>query len=262
MIDPFKIDGPACISFSGGRTSGYLLWRILQAHGGTLPADVVACFANTGKEHAATLAFVRDCGARWGVPIVWLERGRGQVDFDGASRRGEPFAAMIDKRNYLPNPVARFCTSALKVEPIAAYMESLGYTEFATAVGLRADEPRRVAKLQGQDEKIAPLATAGITRADVLAFWADQDFDLALPTNGGITPLGNCDACFMKGADQILSIFRAEPARAAWWIAQEQKIGGTFRSDRPSYQQIHRMATQHGEMFGYDEALADCACTD
>lgn len=31
------------------------------------------CFANTGKEEEATLEFVRDCGERWGVPIVWIE---------------------------------------------------------------------------------------------------------------------------------------------------------------------------------------------
>ena len=61
MRDPFRTDGPTCISFSGGRTSAYMLWRVLQSHGGSLPDDCVVCFANTGKEEEATLRFVREC---------------------------------------------------------------------------------------------------------------------------------------------------------------------------------------------------------
>ena len=69
MRDSFKITEPTCISFSGGRTSAYMLWRVLQSNGG-LPPEAVVAFANTGKEDEATLRFVRDCGERWGVPIT------------------------------------------------------------------------------------------------------------------------------------------------------------------------------------------------
>ncbi len=64
MTDPYLIEGPALISFSGGRTSAYLLKHVLDAYGGTLPNNVIACFANTGKEMPQTLDFVRDCGQR------------------------------------------------------------------------------------------------------------------------------------------------------------------------------------------------------
>lgn len=53
--NPYLIEGPALISFSGGRTSAYMLHQIIQAHGGTLPDDVVVAFANTGKEREVTL---------------------------------------------------------------------------------------------------------------------------------------------------------------------------------------------------------------
>ena len=100
MSDPFKINSPTCISFSGGRTSAYMLWRVLQSNSGKLPDEAVVCFANTGKEDEATLQFVRDCSVNWDVPIVWVEYradapGFAVVDFACASRNGEPFEAML-----------------------------------------------------------------------------------------------------------------------------------------------------------------------
>ena len=73
MSDPFRIEGPAVISFSGGRTSAYMLRRILDAHDGALPPDVHAVFANTGREMPATLDFVAEVASRWNVPVTWLE---------------------------------------------------------------------------------------------------------------------------------------------------------------------------------------------
>lgn len=71
--NPFKIEAPAVISFSGGRTSGYMLYKILEAHQFKLPKDIYVTFANTGKECEETLEFVNDCEKHWGVKIHWLE---------------------------------------------------------------------------------------------------------------------------------------------------------------------------------------------
>jgi 3'-phosphoadenosine 5'-phosphosulfate sulfotransferase (PAPS reductase)/FAD synthetase len=73
MSNPYVITEPTCISFSGGRTSAYMLYHILQAHSGTLPSDAIICFANTGKEEESTLKFVHDCSVNWGVDIHWIE---------------------------------------------------------------------------------------------------------------------------------------------------------------------------------------------
>jgi hypothetical protein len=78
MTNPYQIEAPALISFSGGRTTGcYMLRHILDAYGGQLPKDVIPCFANTGKEMPQTLDFVQECGERWGASIVWLEYNPG-----------------------------------------------------------------------------------------------------------------------------------------------------------------------------------------
>ena len=282
ILDPFRIDGPTCISFSGGRTSAYMLWRVLQSNGG-LPADAVVCFANTGKENEATLRFVRDCSEQWNVPIVWVEYrpdGYAVVNFDTASRNGEPFEAIIRKRNYLPNPVARFCTVELKILRIADYMRSLGHDQFEVLVGIRADEPQRVANVRKNPsggtrgvERRMPLADAGITVTDVGAFWDQQTFTLELPTFKGKTLAGNCDLCFLKGASQVQSLIAEKPERAIWWAKMEalalasKPDGAVFRKDRPSYAQMLAFTQAQADAFGYAAAEADdgiecVGCTD
>jgi len=235
MTDPYKIEGPALISFSGGRTSGFMLHQIIAAHGGTLPDDVVVAFANTGKEREETLRFVHECGTRWGVRIYWLERrawvpGFEVVGFNSASRDGEPFGELIAKKKRLPNWQERWCTSYLKVEPIFGLMRSLGYADgqYIEAIGLRHDEGHRIlkglAKAEGKGRRVAyPLARAKVVKADVMAFWASQPFDLGLAGHEG-----NCDLCFLKGRGIKKAILRDRPEAAAWWAAQETEERGTF----------------------------------
>lgn len=273
-FDPFKITEPTCISFSGGRTSAYMLWRVLQSNGG-LPAEAIVCFANTGKEDEATLKFVQDCSVNWNVEIHWLEYRDAdpffeRVTFDTASREGEPFEALIRKRNYLPNPVTRFCTSELKIRSIHKYLKSLGWDHNETMdwVGMRADEQRRATKIA--DKSRIPLVTAGITKEDVGAFWKAQAFDLGLPNNNGVTMHGNCDLCFLKGGAQVLSLIAEKPERAVWWARMEalalalasKPSGAVFRSDRPSYASMSKFAAEQSDMFDPNEEAISCFCGD
>lgn len=277
MIDPFKITEPTCISFSGGRTSAYMLWRVLQSNNG-LPEDAIVCFANTGKEDEATLEFVRDCAVNWNVNINWLEfrddeKKYAVVNFETASRNGEPFEALIKKRNYLPNPVSRFCTVELKVRTIHRYLKDNGWTEWNSMLGIRADEKRRLAKIGNQDygkheEKIAPLGQVGVTKQIVGEFWKQQSFDLKLPNINGVTMHGNCDLCYLKGAHQIMSLIQEKPERAIWWAKMESlglasaPNGAKFRKDRPSYAQMLKFSKKQSNLFDQTEETIACFCGD
>lgn len=280
------VDAPTVVSFSGGRTSAYMLRKLLMAHGGTLPADCHVVFANTGKEAEETLRFVLDCADLWRVPITWVEYtaeapGWRVVDFASASRKGEPFEALIRKRNYLPNPVARFCTVELKILRIADYMRSLGHEEFDVLVGIRADEPLRVAKLRADPSggtrgitRRAPLAAIGVTKQEVGAFWRRNDWDLGLPNVNGTTMHGNCDLCFLKHSAIVMSLIAESPDRAVWWAKQEHSItnpkitnGGTFRKDRPSYAQMLAFTQAQVDSFGHaaaevEDGIECIGCTD
>lgn len=300
MSDPFKIDSPTCISFSGGRTSAYMLWRVLQSNGG-LPACAKVLFANTGKEDEASLRFVRDCGARWGVEITWLELCVTKipyanafdamamdgpyevitykvVDFKSASRTGKPFEDVISMRASLPNPAARYCSSEMKTRTMHRYIRDNGiFDEWDSFIGIRADEITRVRKFRNnphpetKDETvILPLADAGVTLAEVNAFWGSQDFRLDLPTINGKTVHGNCDLCFLKNAGLVQSLISEEPQRAVWWDRMERESkadtlnGRRFRIDRPSYGQMIRAALTQTDYIGFPDSSVDdsiaCYC--
>ena len=281
VSDPFDINGPAVISFSGGRTSAYMLWRILQAHGGTLPDDVHVTFANTGKESPETLRFVHECGSRWGIPIHWIEwrdnePGFTVVGLNSASRIGEPFDALIDKKQRLPNGGERWCTEYLKVRPIWALMRSLGHGEpgdYAELIGLRFDEGHRVLKGLARAKKDGrlvrdPLADLGVTKRDVRDFWwgegrryetsvQPQGFDLGLPDLWG-----NCNLCFAMGVAIRRERVRQRPEVAQWWLDAEARTGGTF-AFRETVADIVRDAAFHqGTPDLFDDAPSDAECGD
>lgn len=261
--DPFLITGPALISFSGGRTSAYMLWRILQAHGGALPEDVVVAFANTGKEREETLRFVNECGSRWGVYVHWLEWRDAKpcfepVSFDAASRNGEPLAALIGKKGYLPNAVTRFCTLEAKVRVMRDFCLSLGWKKWSNVVGLLYDEGHRVLKAIDRNHTgkerwttVMPLSKGRITVRDVAAFWREQPFDLGLKHYEG-----NCDLCFLKGRGSLKAIMRERPGASEWWSAQEQTVtskratsaGARFVTEY-SYADLQREVDQQPHLF-------------
>lgn len=278
--DPFKIDGPTCISFSFGRSSARMLWEVLRANDG-LPAEARVLACNTGKEDPASLRFGAEIQERWGIPITLLEYRPGAsfavVDFESASMNGEPFEAVIAQRGgVLPNRVARYCSSEMKTRTMHRYLRSIGWTQWDTFIGIRADEPRRVAKFRSnphpetKDEEVhMPLAIAGISAADVGAFWRAQPFDLNLPNNDGKTMHGNCDLCYLKPASQVLSLIAEKPSRATWWAKQEEAAEAyahgaacRFRDDRPSYSEMTAYLSQQVDAFGHDEEAIPCLCGD
>lgn len=275
MTDPFFIEGPALISFSGGRTSAYMLWRILQAHGGALPDDVHVCFANTGKEREETLRFVHECATRWGVRVRWLEwslcdPGFIECGFNSASRNGEPFAALIGHRGYLPNVAKPWCSMSLKQSVCRQFaLSAFGPGRYTSIVGLRYDEEGRVAGARKRNasrkdawDSYSPLYDARVTKRDVRAFWGEQEFDLGL-----LDFEGNCDGCFQKTV-RLYEVERYAPGTLDWWIEQEKRVAPTADPDARhwmlgrSYSEIQDAIRRQPDMFmgAFDSDPDDAEC--
>ena len=139
--------------------------------------------------------------------------------------------------------------------PDFAPMSGDDATEYVSLIGLRADEPRRVARVIGRnrlgtgdperakremtDGEIVctPLADAGVMNQDVLAFWAEREWQLELPSEAN---LSNCVYCFMKGTNAIPNVRRdvmsadavlpvelrsvpGTPSDMQWWVDLEER---------------------------------------
>ena len=268
-MNSYKIEGPAVVSFSGGRSSAFMLKKILDAHNGSIPEDIKVLFCNTGLEHHETYEFIHRIEQNW-TPVTWLEYTVNEdnkhwfqvVDYASADKQGKPFSKLLDKQPFLPNPVARICTANLKIKTIQKYLKNVcGWKNWQNCIGLRADEHRRVSRMKADikaDQPYMPMADAGHTQEDVNNFWKGHKLDLKLPLNSNI--FGNCVGCFLKGYGKLETIAREEPTQLDWWIQTESKFGHTFRKDRPNYAAIKRNAHLQ-QAFDFGDSI-DCFCTD
>ena len=121
--------------------------------------------------------------------------------------------------------------------------------EYVVLIGLRGDEPLRIARVRARDNDpharadhdgehvYMPFESMRITRDDVNRFWNRQEWDLGLDPK---KELSNCVYCFMKGAGKLGAVHAAmrnpqpaagfgptagTPSDITWWEALEEKYG-------------------------------------
>lgn len=204
-----------------------------------------------GREHPKTYKFLSDFEAYEKIPIVRLKRIGG---FEKA-------IADNGKGNYVPNRVTRFCTKMLKVVLARDYLRGIGISEVENLIGFRFDEKRRILKYKSRwvgYKPAFPLALRGVTKEMVNDYWDKKPYTLEIPHI-----LGNCDLCFLKGKNALISIMRLYPELADKWIADETRTGGTYLNG-VSYAKLREIA-QSSLFREYDLAeirpAFDCSCS-
>lgn len=205
------------VSFSGGRTSGRMLDICLSRRADY--DEMVVGFANSTQEDPRTLEFVDQVDRRWKAGVVWLEavvdpaRGAGTrhkvVSFETANRTGASFEEAIKKYGIPNRSYPGTCTRELKLRPMDSYLRSIGWEagSYDTAIGIRADEIDRMNESAAALRIIYPLVRLGVTKADVLAWWRKQPFDLQVPEH-----MGNCVWCWKKSLRKHLTLAVDQPS--------------------------------------------------
>lgn len=259
LLPVFRLSGPTAAGISGGRTSALMHALTLAANQDQLHL-YTPCFANTGKEHEAALRFLHNIEDATKSAINWLEFTAPErlgvepkhsrykvVDFETASRTGQPFTDYLETslayrreaKDIGPaalGAMRRLCTSYLKIRTMHKFVQATwGREAYDHFVGLRADEPERVARLVGAYAVVTmrtPLADAGITKAMVFDFWKQQLFDLEAPEH-----LGNCTLCFLKDEADQGTVAYEMPGEAAWWVKAQDRHGN-WRAGKASTRTI------------------------
>ena len=227
-------------------------------------ADIAFVFANTGDEHDKTLEFVNRCDRHFGLNLTWVEavvhhserKGCTHkiVDFTSASRKEEPFREVISKYG-IPNVDYPHCTRELKLNPMYSYIDSIGWEwgSFQVAIGIRADEPKRLLASAAANNIFYPLAEAGIEKPDVLDFWKAMPFDLEIQEYEG-----NCKSCYKKSdLKHVINIkqnpgwydFNREMERDFGDLkADEDHADRVFFRNRRSTEEMFALATAFDEV--------------
>lgn len=142
------VELPHIVKFSGGRSSGMLLFILLENKILRPDRGDVIIFNNTSAEHPDTYKFVRDCmhaSNRYGIPFFWVEyqtyedarngewtrlpayrlvndQPRSDDNPDGFHWRGEVFEELISYAGFVPNIFSRICTQGMKLETTRRFL--------------------------------------------------------------------------------------------------------------------------------------------
>jgi hypothetical protein len=271
-------------SLSGGKTSSYMakhypadynlfaLVRIEDRRCTPKDKSIVKYVSDKiGMEFIATaesdltLYVMRDLEQMIGSEIVWVT----DVSFD----------ELVKKRKALPNMMQRFCTTEMKMMPIADWWFKNINEKVEMQVGFRYDEKERADRFR-TDIKIKvgkhsngnnkwqefnwrvgkfPLIKNKVTHLQV-AQWA-KTTHLIFP------PDSNCVGCFWKPLQQLRKNWDNEPLKMQWF-ADIENANFSKRTkvqrwkNEANYQQIKTIGLQQDFNFGTGSGCQAGFCTD
>lgn len=197
------------ISFSGGRTSAYMTYLILNGDLKEKYAQnydaILPIFCNTSAEHTDTYRFIDDCVKHYGwsnfkvLQGIFYEHGKNdfvETTIHECDKSGQTF--LDAAKRYKGFSFLRACTRELKMGVFNKFIaKNFKACIVDRAIGIRADEPKRYKPKKGF---IYPLIEDKPTfKSDVVDFFSDLDFDLKIPEY-----LGNCVYCYCKSESKLL----------------------------------------------------------
>jgi len=162
---------------------------------------------------------------------------------------GEPFEKIIERKsNYLPNLMARYCTTEMKIDPMFRWWKDTIGEPVEMQIGFRQGEERRAKnmldkcvdglrqyKKTGWQKPAFPLIDNGIKRDTIVKYWNDIPVPFAKQNN--------CVGCFHRNPLVLRKKFDEHPNKMQWFKDQESRTGNRWKSEL-SYSDIEKHRPQ------------------
>jgi hypothetical protein len=265
-------------SISGGKTSSYLavnypadynIFALVRTNDSKclFPDSKIRQIVSDkiGTEFIGTLEeneiiyTILDLEQMLGKEVIWLS----QKTFE---------QTIQEAGNYLPNIITRYCTSKMKVEPIAQWCFENTELPVEMRIGFRANEVTRANRMferqvngvepfkfkvgkknnRNQWKTLPyrmvkfPLIEDRIFKDTIEKFWLDKPVRFAYQNN--------CVGCFHRNEIMLKHMSNKAPNQFNWFIEQEQKTKNTFKNGI-TYEKIRNHKLQL-ELF--DSDFNDC----
>jgi len=271
-------------SLSGGKTSSYIAKHYPADYNvfALVRTDDKKCFFadakirqivsdRIGKEFIGTLEMdeiiytMLDLEQYIGKEIIWLS-DRTFEEVINTGRR------MANGKNYLPNQMTRYCTTDMKVKPIAQWCYDNTELPVEMRIGFRANELSRanrmieraidgvenfkfkVGEKNGRNKwkelpyrkATFPLINNPIFKDTIEEFWKDKPVRFAYKNN--------CVGCFHRSELFLKHISEKASNKFDWFINQEKENECSFKSG-VTYEKIKNHKLQ---LDLFDDDFTDC----
>lgn len=191
--------------------------------------------------------------------------------------RSKSFEEVINKKGMLPNVGMRYCTTELKIIPIAEWIiNNLPLPVFCN-LGIRYDELERQ-KVSKEDRELRnkiivgvhengnnkweeyfwginnyPLIHDRIFHHDIQEYWETKEINFQSDSN--------CVGCFWKDVQQLRKNWDNQKNKMQWFSDQEKRRKHFFKAGF-KYEQIKKIGIQQEFNFGTGSGCQAGFCTD
>ena len=271
-------------SLSGGKTSSYMAYHYPADYNifALVKIDALYCkpkdkslinyvSEKIGEDFIATaesdktLYVMRDLEQLIGREIIWVS--------------GLSFDQLCKQRKALPNMMQRFCTSEMKMIPIADWWYKNINEKIMMNVGFRYDEKERADRFSTDIKIKVGKHQSGKNKWQTFN-WREGGFPLindkvhhfqigqwANKTNLIFPPDSNCVGCFWKPVQQLRRNYEDEPLKMRWFMELENSNVGNRRKpmrfkSEIRFESIKNIGLQMDFNFGTGSGCNSGYCTD